>query len=263
MTYLKFMGVVLLAAIAVASLNGAPSVGASRAVPAARAVVSPANASFSSLDEKQAKQPETCPALFEMRAGNDADTKILSGSANGMGGGCVAKFEMPVSADEQKYLNDRICYDERECYGEDHFFKYITRTYPDIKRIRFPMDSDLNSLSREDLAPFKADFYRALYFAKRISLANGQTLFDFMTKCSRGLEAHFSASFDMDGKESIQFFPVLRRLDNGKEVDLNITFNRIGSHVEANSPWFSSHIITNPDFLREHGLRCWARGRGA
>ncbi len=186
------------------------------------------------------------------------DAKIMSGANNGSAGGKAAQFELPISDDEAKYLSDMPC-QENGCYGNRDFYRFITKTYPDIGNIAFPKDKALKGLPEDELEPFKNDFYRALYLAKRINLANGQTLFDFMEKCSKGFGSTDQASFNLEKNESIQFFPVLRRLDNGKEEDMQILFDRTGAKVTARSPWFSTHIIQDQDFLAQHGLRCWSK----
>lgn len=201
--------------------------------------------------------PEISTSQFDTGL-RGANAQVLSGTNSGIAGGQVAKFEIPLSAAEKKYLKDMPCLDENECYGDRQFRQDIIKTYPDIGLVKFPSDDTLKGLPKDEVKPFKDDFYRALYLAKRITIANGQTLFDFMKNCGKGFVSTNSASFSGQKNESIQFFPVLRRLDDGREEEMQILFDRTGPQVTARSPWFSTHIMQDRDFLMHHGLRCWS-----
>ena len=185
------------------------------------------------------------------------DAQVMTGAANGMAGGAVAAFELPISDEEAKFQKDMRCFDEKECYGDRHFYHAIVTKYPAIARIKLPADPAYKNMDKEDMEPIKNDFYRAVYVAERIHLADGQSLFDFITKCAKGFSSADRAEFDRNGIEAMQFFPILRRLDTGVPVEMRILFDRSGPKVVARSPWFSTHIITDRDFLQQHGLQCW------
>ncbi len=206
-------------------------------------------------DKKPSTTPE--PATKFDTGLRGVDAQILSGNEGGIAGGNVATFDLPITEDEAKYLSDMHCLDERECYGDKRFYQFIIKTYPDISKIKFPKSKALEGLSKEELDGYRYDFYRALYLSKRITLANGQTLFDFIAKCGKGFSSTDAASFDEKKNVAMQFFPVFRRLDNGQEEELQILFYRIGDKVTARSPWFSSHVMQDKDFLKQHGVRCW------
>jgi len=186
--------------------------------------------------------------------------KIMSGYNNGIAGGKVADFTLLVTPEEEKHFNDTRCFDENECYTDRKFYKFIVKKYPDIGKIKFPMTKELREYEKEDLDKYRYDFYNNLYLAKRITLANGQSLFDFMTKCSKSLVATDFASYDPDSNiQVIQFFPVLRIADTGEPIEMDIIFDRLGDEVKARSPWFSTHIMQDSDFLKQHGLRCYKK----
>ena len=188
------------------------------------------------------------------------DTKSLSGSETLTVGSKSAAITLLRSEDEKHFFSDQICVDERECYGVKKFDRFITSKYPDISKIKFSPSKDVAE-DKEVFTYSKQDFRRALYFAKLIKLADGETLFDFLKNCSKDMSPLNSASigFAAQGKSyiSMQFFPVLKQRGSGEEFEMQILFDRIEDRIEARSPWFSTSILTKADFMDKHGLDCW------
>lgn len=173
----------------------------------------------------------------------------------------VASVTVPVSKDEARLLADHSCLDDSECYGTKGFHRFIVGRYPDIAKVHYP-SSDGASEDPEIVAIRKENFAQALYFAKQIQLANGENLFDFMRRCSRGFTAYDSAEVGYDGKTKssyfdIQFFPTLRRIDNGEPVELQLLYERRGDQIVATSPFFSSNALRFEDFMQRHHVVCW------
>ncbi|MFM0741811.1 hypothetical protein PQQ51_31660 [Paraburkholderia xenovorans] len=178
----------------------------------------------------------------------------------------VASITVPVSSDERKYLRDMTCLDETECYGDTRFERYIMRTYPDLKKIRFIRGNDMSNDDEETVRMMRQQFIQGLYFAKQIKLANGQSLFDFMQSCSGGFRPNDSAESDYDSKNhleyfSLQYFVRLRQLSNGRPLELDLLFDRRGDQIVANSPFFSSNALRYADFLARHHVECATTGR--
>ena len=156
---------------------------------------------------------------------------------------------MPVSEEERAVGNS-------DPYGEK-FDKYIFKRYPDISKVRFHPDETMKE-DPEVLHMYKTSFYRGLYFAKQIPLANGKTLFELLTKCSKKMNSADGADFDR-GKEfsfAIQFIPTFKQVATGENFEENILFNRVGDKIIAKSPLFSSAIINDPSFMSDFGLSC-------
>jgi hypothetical protein len=179
---------------------------------------------------------------------------------NGDIGEAVASTIVPQSPDEAKFLADAQCPRGKACYGSPRFLAYILQTYPDLKEIPFSPSADIV----EDKSLFKdrrESFYTGLFFAKQIILANGQTLFDFLTKCSRSIDPSTSANkvrgAIMNVDFSMQFFPVLREAASGDSMGLQILLERTGDKITATSPLFSSAVLKSPTFMVDNGVRCW------
>ncbi|KWA84347.1 hypothetical protein WL29_22285 [Burkholderia ubonensis] len=107
---------------------------------------------------------------------------------------------------------------------------------------------------------YREHFYIGLYFAKQIQLADGQSLFDFLVKCSQKMDPLNSAElgFDKDGKMyfDMQYFPVLAHTGSGNLDDMNVIFERHGDVITARSPFFSTSILKSADYMSRHGLAC-------
>jgi hypothetical protein len=86
-----------------------------------------------------------------------------------------------------------------------------------------------------------------------------------MRLCSRGFTAHDAAEVGYDEKPKtphfdLQYFPTLERIDGGKPTELQILLERRGDQLIARSPFFSSNVLRDPDFLAKHHVECWAKG---
>lgn len=167
----------------------------------------------------------------------------------------VASMDLQQTQEERAYLGDPA-----NEWGR--FYRYAARRYPDIARVKVPRNPALAGGDKEDLALYAQDFRFGLYFAKQIVLANGQTLFDFLTKCSQGMGNADGASIGVEGGGNyvhLQYFPVLKQSGSKETVELQILLKRRGNRIEAASPLFSTSILKNADFMQEHGVECWHR----
>lgn len=178
------------------------------------------------------------------------DIKAFSGADHVVPGGALASVTVPVTAEERAFLEDR---------DGSKFLRYIQKRYPDVLRVKFRPTAAISE-DRDTLAMYRENFYMGLYFAKQIQLADGQSLFDFLVKCSQKMDPLNSAAlgFDKDGKLYIdmQYFPVLAHVGSGKLDDMNVIFERHGDVITARSPFFSTNILRAPDYLARHGLMC-------
>jgi hypothetical protein len=193
-----------------------------------------------------------------------ADLKSFAGSDHLPIGGPLASISVPQSEDEKRFIAEYGCIDEVDCYGREKLDRFILKTYPDIARVRFKVPPEMAGEEKEDIAFMRQNFRRGLYFAKRITLANGMTLFDLLTKCSKTVapENAAEAIYDTKTKEPyfpMQFFPVLRQDATGDGFEVNILLDRRGNWITARSPAFSSSILRDADFMSKHGLSCWPR----
>jgi len=191
-----------------------------------------------------------------------ADVKSFGGSDTLSIGGPLASISVPQSDDEKRFLAEYGCNDEVDCYGREKFERFILKTYPDIARVRFQVPPEMVGEEKEDIALKRQDFRRGLYFAKRITLANGMTLFDLLTKCSKTVSSFNWAEAFYDSNSNkpyfpMQFFPVLRQDASGGEFEADILLDRRGNWIRARSPLFSSSILRDSDFMNKHGLSCW------
>lgn len=173
----------------------------------------------------------------------------------------AASITVPAALEEKQFLNTPMCFDDSVCFGPRHFEKFILTKYPDIGKIRFSPPRDV-PLERDEVARMREDFRRGLYYAKLIPLANGQTLFEFLTKCSKHLSPLNWAQVDFEAKGrtpyvSMQFFPVLKRKGTGEEIEMQILLDRHGDRIDARSPLFSTNALRYSNFLDRHGLECW------
>lgn len=198
-------------------------------------------------------------------ATGSADLKSFGGSDRLPIGGPLASVTVPQSDDEKKFLADFSCLDESECYGPEHFERYALAKYPDIAKVRYQLPPELADADKEDIAFMKQNFRRGLYFAKEIKLADGQSLFDLLTKCSKTVSPSNLAEITREPGTGriyavMQYFPVLRQDATGDEFELDIHLERKADQIAALSPAFSSSVLRSADFMVEHGLSCWRKG---
>lgn len=194
------------------------------------------------------------------------DTKAFAGSDRLTPGGKVAEIKVLPSEDEKRFIADFSCWDERECYGFYKFDKYIGTKYPEIAKVKFRPPKEISN-DKDALAFTRLDFRRGLYFAKEIRLADGTTLFDLLTKCSKDVSplnwAEMAWADPAHGFNQVhmvlQYFPVLRQKGTGKEFEVNILLDRYDDRVRARSPFFSTSMLEHQDFMDRHGLECWQR----
>lgn len=171
------------------------------------------------------------------------DLKLITGSDKMTVGAPLAEIILPQSENEKRLM---------AVAGDKAFYRIIMDEYPDIAAIKYNPPAEIQG-HQEEIEYESLDFFRGLYFAKKIILANGQSLFDFLKKCSRNLSPLNGAEEDL----SMQFYPVLRQKGSGKEIEMQISFNRVDDLIKAQSPWFSSSVLKNPNFMAQHDLECW------
>ena len=194
------------------------------------------------------------------------DIKGFAGSDKLTTGGKVAEITVIPSEDEKHLIADFSCWDERECYGVNKFDKYIRNKYPEIVKVKFQPPKDIAD-DKEALAFTRLDFRRGLYFAKEIRLADGTSLFDLLTKCSKDVSplnwAEMAWADPAHGFNQVhmvlQYFPVLRQKSTGQDFEVNILLDRNGDRIRARSPFFSTSMLEHQDFMDRHGLECWRR----
>lgn len=215
-----------------------------------------------SSQEKSASNLPVNEKLESMRATSPAVASLLAGSgayADATGWPQAALVKMSQADEEKRYMQDVRCFDSA-CFNAEAFDKFIVKTYPDVAKARFkPWDTIADDKGL--IADARMDFRRGLYFAKRIRLADGSSLFDLLAKCSRTLDRHDAAQFGTlaDGKTpyiDLQYFARFRQTDTGEDVDMQILFDRVGDDLRARSPFFSSSIVLTKDFMSVHHLEC-------
>jgi hypothetical protein len=220
-------------------------------------------------DEPHPTKPQVAPAAesankveaLENALGPD-DLKTFAGADRLPIGGPLASISIPQSEDEKQFMAQFGCYAETDCYGPKHFERYILKTYADVGAIRFKLPPDLADEDKDDVERTRQDCRRGLYFAKLITLANGVSLFDLLTRCSKNVSPFNWAEITRDAKAGttyfdMQFFPVLRQDATGREVELNILLTRRGERIDATSLAFSSSVLRDADFMTKHGVSCW------
>lgn len=171
----------------------------------------------------------------------------------------LASFILPQSDIEKKLLADLVCVDESECYGFKRFDRDVLAQYPEISAIKFKVDPDLKG-DAEAIAASRQDFHRGLYFAKQITLADGETLFQLLTSCAKPIAPPSGAQLDITDPKNVkiamQFFPVFKTT-TGEDFEMQILLDRQGEKIMARSPLFSTTILRYPNFMQRHGLKCW------
>lgn len=166
--------------------------------------------------------------------------------------------------EEKRFLDDVGCFGDG-CFTAEKFDAFIRRKYPDIAKVHFRPPEAFDG-DEEAIANARLDFRRSLYFAKRIQLADGESLFDLITRCSRSMSPINYASVAREpgyGKPyfDLQYFPVFRKKDTGEDFEVDVLYDRVGDELRARSPFFSTNVLIHRDFLAMHGLEC--RGNNA
>jgi len=141
-------------------------------------------------------------------------------------------------------------------YGEK-FDAFIFSTYPDIKKQKFVPDSSMVG-DQETIDIYKTGFYRALYFAKLIKLADGRNLYDFLNKCAKlNRSVSFADRESADTNQfNIQYFFELKRKDSGEPVGESIFLKRQGNRFSADRTPFGYFAISDDHYMKTFGLKC-------
>ncbi|WP_254228941.1 hypothetical protein [Burkholderia gladioli] len=167
--------------------------------------------------------------------------------------------KLDQTPEEKRFLDDAGCFDDA-CFTAEKFDRFIVKKYPDIAKIHFRVSKDLEG-DKVAIADARMDFRRGLYFAKQIRLADGESLFDLLATCSRIFDPNNVAQLAFDPKTDkrfifMQYFPVFVQNGTGKEIDVSLLWDRVGDELRARSPFFSTHVLVNSDFLAMHGIGC-------
>jgi hypothetical protein len=141
-------------------------------------------------------------------------------------------------------------------YGEK-FDKFIYKKFPDIAKVKFHPIKVMTE-DKDSLYLYKTAYYRGLYFSKLIKLADGETLFDLLTKCSKKMNPTDGAEFvrGQDFTFSLQFFPIFKQKGTGADFEEQILLVRKEDKIISNSPLFSTAILKNADFMDKFGITC-------
>lgn len=142
-------------------------------------------------------------------------------------------------------------------YGEK-FDVFIFQKYPEIKKQKFVPGSAMNG-DEEVLNIYKTGFYRAMYFSKLVKLANGDTLYDFITKCAKLNRTVTQADRERgDANEfNLQYYLQLKRMDTGEVVGESLYLKRHGNKFSATRNPFSFFALSDNDFMKTYGLKCF------
>lgn len=167
--------------------------------------------------------------------------------------------KLAQTPEEKRFLADARCFDDA-CFTAEKFDRFIIKKYPDIARIHFRVSEAFDG-DKDAIASARMDFRRGLYFAKQIKLANDESLFDLLSRCSHSFDPNNVAQLAFDPKTDkpfiyMQYFPIFLQMGTGKNVDLNLLWDRVGDELRARSPFFSTNVLAHSDFLAMHGMEC-------
>lgn len=166
---------------------------------------------------------------------------------------------MPLSVHENAYMNDPECLQYEKCFSFDVFEKAIKKDHPDIAKMAALMKFKGDSVQ---VRIQSLQFVLSSYYAKRIVLANGVSLFDFMKKCAKEIPQYPRSALLADSRKAdsasilINYSPILIRKFDDSEIKMNIYFERTRTELSSNTGIFSSSMLTEPDFMALNGLRC-------
>lgn len=173
----------------------------------------------------------------------------------------VASVSVPVITPKSlaQYISDYRCLDESECFGDTKLDRAITLEYKDIATIK-PSKDDLHSDDTpEDRAYTFLSHHLGLYFTKSIKLANGQFMFDFIKSCSRkGTLSEITAIQDIDevGTFTLSVPMYFKMIGETNVMDMSALFTVIDGNAHPQSNLFAQSILTDPDFMKSHGVEC-------
>lgn len=166
----------------------------------------------------------------------------------------LAGIDMPILPEERPLAD----YCDVDCFKA--FAAAAVKRFPEIGRVAWHPSKDQAEANADEDGLLRAQFVGALYYARRVKLADGQTLFDLITKCGDKVDPTSSAQWAQDPKTKanyvdVQLFPRFQMSD-GRVDDLNALFERRGPKLIARSPFFSSHALADPDYMAHHGVQC-------
>lgn len=148
---------------------------------------------------------------------------------------------------------------------EDSFDRMILKTSPDIGRVKYHPRADED---RDDIANSKRDFRRALYFAKKIPLANDQTMFDWLKSCPYSMGENMYASrvpAATGAYESFAsnlsfmdatYYPILSMKGDGNKGDISLSWIIYEDGTVKAFTSRASVYLNNPNFETESATDC-------
>lgn len=190
--------------------------------------------------------------------GGHAEGPLVAASG---GSAALDPDRLPVTAAEQAFIAAERC---RPPCDHQAFWRLATARYPAIARIPLPRH-DLIEASDPAARQLQLDQFRAgLFYAARIRLADGRTLFALESSCAKGWTSTDAAIGDPgDGKGLtvwLQYYPVFRRARDHRPVEMKVLLRRRGDRLDATGNGFAHDLLYRADYLQRHGLVCWHGG---
>ncbi|WP_199055252.1 hypothetical protein [Aquitalea sp. ASV15] len=147
------------------------------------------------------------------------------------------------------------------CREADRFYRFI-HADPDVRKSRIPRNMALAEDANLAKKQWVDEVRTAVYFSKRIRLANGQSLFELITRCGKGWDSPATqATLDVPANSPpgfrLQYLISFKKFGQPIGLQMRALFMRRGEQLIANSA-FAESLLQNPDFMRANGLRCWS-----
>ncbi|WP_124644380.1 MULTISPECIES: hypothetical protein [Aquitalea] len=163
----------------------------------------------------------------------------------------------PVAREEMAFLQAGAC---SECRAADRFYRHI-HADPDVRKSRIPRNDALAENANLAKKQWVDQARTAVYFSRRIRLANGQLLFELITHCGKGWDSPATqATPDIPASGmagfNIQYLISFKKYGQPIGLQMRALFKRRGEQLIANNA-FAESLLQNPDFMRANGLRCW------
>lgn len=148
---------------------------------------------------------------------------------------------------------------------EDSFDQMILKADPAIGRMKYHPRANED---HDDIENSKRNFRRALYFAKKIPLANGQTMFDWLKSCPYSMGENMYASRVHGATGAYERFasklsfmdasynPVLFMKGDGKKDFVSLSWIIYEDGTLKGFTSRSSVYLSNPDFETRSATDC-------
>lgn len=164
---------------------------------------------------------------------------------------------VPQSKEESDYISNVFrCFDsDPQCYGFKKFRAYILSKYPDIAEVEIPLDG---IDSDDEIANERRieEFLVALYYAKQVEIADGLSMFDFLTTCGVYFSSSNMAQLTQDESKNrymyVQFAVPLRKIQTREPYEEAFVFERKGDKFIVKTRW----AMRFNDAMKFQGLEC-------